>query len=301
MTKTIVRTGILACTIALAAGVSSQQVSANGDAFDSSGVWSGMTVLPPHIVEVNYEGLIINSSGTPFGLTVPLPMLGVTEPPPAAIAGSFVFDTATPDDNADATQGDYVHTAGGGFSADFLGVNVTGSETPVYGFTADIGGPADTISIADGPTAGGNMSVNGTIDATVMLTALFADDMIEADTFVNPFELFDLSSGGTTVQTIRLEDGGGFIEFELTSVETLVDDVICGDFDNNGVVAASDVLRLLNRAVGNPVELFCPAATPAASCGDVDDNGKVSAGDALRVLKAATDQSVQLICATAAS
>lgn len=47
----------------------------------------------------------------------------------------------------------------------------------------------------------------------------------------------------------------------------------CGDFDNNGVVSASDTLRHLNFVVGGNVELECPAGL---NCWDLDGDNVCS-------------------------
>jgi hypothetical protein len=50
----------------------------------------------------------------------------------------------------------------------------------------------------------------------------------------------------------------------------------CGDFDNNGVVSASDTLRHLNFVVGADVELNCPAGL---NCWDLDGDTLCSAAE----------------------
>ena len=50
----------------------------------------------------------------------------------------------------------------------------------------------------------------------------------------------------------------------------------CGDFDNNGVVSASDTLRHLNFVVGANVELECPAGL---NCWDLDGDNVCSAAE----------------------
>ncbi len=63
----------------------------------------------------------------------------------------------------------------------------------------------------------------------------------------------------------------------------------CGDADRSGAVQASDALRVLRNAVGQPIgcePFLC----------DVNSNGTVQASDALNVLKAAVGQPVVLEC-----
>ena len=66
--------------------------------------------------------------------------------------------------------------------------------------------------------------------------------------------------------------------------------VICGDADANGVVNATDALKVLRTAVGQ-VGVSCPLYL----C-DTDKNGLVQAGDSLRVLKKAVGQPTDLQC-----
>lgn len=82
--------------------------------------------------------------------------------------------------------------------------------------------------------------------------------------------------GSTTYQMIARYDGD-----EPTSA--------CGDADGNGTIQASDALRVLRSAVGQPV-----TCEPVVC--DVNANGSVQASDALTVLKAAVGQPVVLQC-----
>jgi cysteine-rich repeat protein len=64
---------------------------------------------------------------------------------------------------------------------------------------------------------------------------------------------------------------------------------VCGDADGNGVVNATDALKVLKTAVGQG------GSCPLYLC-DTDDNGSVQASDALRVLKKAVGQATDLDC-----
>lgn len=55
-----------------------------------------------------------------------------------------------------------------------------------------------------------------------------------------------------------------FLHPPITRAET----EICGDHDANGSVGATDALRLLRHAVGQPVSLECPDQCALPGCGD---------------------------------
>ncbi|RMD83779.1 MAG: hypothetical protein D6815_05690 [Candidatus Dadabacteria bacterium] len=77
---------------------------------------------------------------------------------------------------------------------------------------------------------------------------------------------------------------------------------VCGDFDGNGRVSATDALRVLKKAVGISVSLVCPNCPPShKDCGDVDGNGRVTATDALRAIKKAVGLPVTLVCPNCAT
>jgi len=85
------------------------------------------------------------------------------------------YNTATADVNASAQRGNYPHSFGGGFLANFLSMTVTGSAAP-YVTIEDLA--SDTFRFNDGATgtpAGGTMSVNGTPDVNVRVAMAFTD------------------------------------------------------------------------------------------------------------------------------
>ena len=65
-------------------------------------------------------------------------------------------------------------------------------------------------------------------------------------------------------------------------------DVLCGDYNEDGVVTASDALSVLRVAVGS-------VSCEACIC-DVNDAGGITTTDALFVLRKAVGQNVAMNC-----
>ena len=135
-------------------------------------------------IRVEYQALAKTVVGQPFGLTVPLD---------TPVSGYLQYDTATPDSDAAATRGTYVHLLGGGFVADFLGHRVAGSATPTW--TA---AQSDTLRMYDGPRTvgpeGGVMSFDAVpsdaIEAFLAITPQ-DDTLLPNDDLPDPWPAFD--------------------------------------------------------------------------------------------------------------
>jgi len=76
-----------------------------------------------------------------------------------------------------------------------------------------------------------------------------------------------------------------------TTTTTMLEEIVCGDANGNGIVQANDALIALRTAVGS-------ATCPLVRC-DVNNNGAVQAGDALAILRKAVGQPIELDCPAA--
>lgn len=278
-------------------------------ALATSLVFAGASASSAEVVRVNYTASAATVVDMPFGLDIP--RLTV-------VSGYFEFDTSTPDENMpDETEGLYRHMSAGAFVASFLTNEITGSSESVYEFDTGF----QSVRITDGPGTfgdeGGLMSLDGQADEDIELFVGFGPEFtLVDDSFVNPFDQFDLSFIGTP-HTFRLSDDNGTMLLQFDTLEIVGDTTtssttlttsstttttmgtpkVCGDpvdptppgvGSAPSAVTASDALFVLNAAVG------------AASCElcvcDVNDSGATTASDALALLQAAVGQSIQLIC-----
>jgi hypothetical protein len=227
--------------------------------------------------------------------------LGINVPRLTPVTGTFTFDTSTPDVlPLDPDDGDYPHDTGGGaFTAIFLGHSLVGSATPLV----EIRQLTSTFRFIDGPgffgDEGGVMSFDGNPDEDIELwfSAGTETDMVD-DSLINPFPDYDFDSFVGTPHTFSIEDDSGTMLLQMTRNAVTLSDLVCGDLDGNGSVAASDALRLLRRAVGTNILLLCPVLDGAIECGDLDANGLVAASDALRLLRKVVGTQITLTCAT---
>lgn len=175
------------------------------------------------MIQVNYTATIQTVSGTPFGYDSSIRLEPVT--------GSFTYDTSTPDAAPlDPRRGNYPHTAGGGFTANFRTTTVTGSATPYVQIEnlQFFGFKIDTFRFIDGPRivgpAGGIMSVDGTPDASVELAIAMTDSVGNA--FANdslpttfPFAQPPLSNPSPNFShTFSLRDRGGILLLQFDSL-----------------------------------------------------------------------------------
>lgn len=68
---------------------------------------------------------------------------------------------------------------------------------------------------------------------------------------------YDFESFVGTPHTFSISDDNGTMLLQMTGNAVTLSDLQCGDFDGNGVTAASDALLLLRKAVGRQVQLTC--------------------------------------------
>jgi hypothetical protein len=227
--------------------------------------------------------------------------LGVDVPRLTRVTGTFTFETSTSDilpDDPDT--GDYPHETGGGaFTARFLDHTLTGSATPFI----EIRPTTDTFRFIDGPGTfgdeGGIMSLDGNPDEGIELwfSASTETDMLD-DSLINPFPDYDFESFIGTPHTFSIADDSGTMLLQMTKNTVTLNDLACGDLDGNGAIAASDALRLLQKAIGLDLTILCPVLDGEIPCGDLDDNGAVAASDALRLLQRAVGVQLPLTCET---
>ena len=185
------------------------------------------------VVTIEYTGTIATVSGSPFGYSAEQAR---TQP----VIGRFTYNTSTPDVNvADLTRGNYPHTAGGGFLAEFLGKVVTGSATP-YVRIENLS--SDTFRFNDGllaSPAGGIMTVNGSPDGTVRVgmafttSNAFTSDALPVHlAFANP----PLANPVSFPHTFALEDSGGKLLLQLSTL-TVVPEPSAAALASLGVAA----------------------------------------------------------------
>jgi hypothetical protein len=227
--------------------------------------------------------------------------LGIEVPRLTLVTGTFTFETSTPDVlPEDPETGDYPHqTGGGGFTASFLEHTLTGSATPLV----EIRPNSDTFRFIDGPGTfgdeGGIMSIDGSPNEAIELwfSAGTETEMVD-DSLINPFPFYDFDSFVGTPHTFSIADDNGTMLLQMTKNTITLNELTCGDLDGNGAIAASDALRLLQRAVGVELTILCPVLDGAIPCGDLDDNGVIAASDALRLLQRAVGVQLTLTCAS---
>jgi hypothetical protein len=157
-------------------------------------------------VTVEFVARVATSSGTAFGLSVPMD----TE-----VTGSFTYDTSTPDTNVSESRGDYYHTAGA-FTASITGFAtvITGSSTPLVRVENL---SVDTFRFNDGPDMGGTMAINAQDDPDVQVGISVTDGSGTA--FPNDdlpaFFPFDFTQ---MPHTFSLKDDRGTLLLQVLSV-----------------------------------------------------------------------------------
>jgi sugar lactone lactonase YvrE len=95
------------------------------------------------------------------------------------------------------------------------------------------------------------------------------------------------SSTGSTSTSSSSSSTSTLADTTTTTVDPA--GTLCGDFDGNGAIRASDALAILRAAVGL-IEI-CPLTV----C-DTDGNGRLAASDALRALQKAVGLAVAMLC-----
>jgi hypothetical protein len=164
-------------------------------------------------VTVEYSAFIATVAGNPFGLDASARL--------APVSGSFTYETSTPDTlPGDPLRGEYPHKAGGGFTAEFLGLVMTGSATPlvqVENFTTDV------FRYVDGGS-GRVMSLGGVPNPNLGLFIAFVDSFgaaFSSDALPSTFPFAQPPLGGPPVtfpHTFTLTDGNGTLLLQLSSL-----------------------------------------------------------------------------------
>ncbi len=215
------------------------------------------------------DAYVATVSGTPFGFDASVLNQDVSL--------TFVYDSSTPDSNPASDRGDYVHTSGGGFTADVLGTIITGSATPTLEIE-DING-ADTFRFWDGPRPigpqGGVISVDGLANPNAQLLIAFTDgtgNAFSSDALpaVLPFAVPPLSmpSPSFFAHTISLSDENGTLLLQLNDLQPGQGPPYL-DVDGDNDVDQVDAAMVIN-ALFSSLPAPAPAAPPAAATRSVD-------------------------------
>lgn len=179
---------------------------------------AGACPAAAELVTVEYTAYIATVGGNPFGLDASARL--------APVRGSFTYDTSTPDTlPADPQRGDYPHSAGGAFTAEFLGLVITGSPTPfvqIEDFTLGTF-KTDVFRYFDGGS-GRVMSLGGVPNPNVGLFIAFVDssgNAFASDALPETFAFGQPPLAGPPVSfphTFSLSDSGGTLLLQLDSL-----------------------------------------------------------------------------------
>lgn len=183
--------------------------------FVALNLWYFSAMATAETVRFDYVATVQTVSGTPFGQTVPR----LTE-----VTGFFQYDSTTADANLLSDQrGDYPHDAGGGFTANFLDLEVSGSSTPTVQ-VEDIR-IIDTLRYFDGPRSvgkeGGVMSFNGVADSDIELLLAISPgvDVWTSDSLPDSFPFaFDPWPAFGYPHTFSLRDDEGTMLMQFQSI-----------------------------------------------------------------------------------
>jgi hypothetical protein len=161
-------------------------------------------------VTVSFAGTIVTVAGAPLGL-------GDADRG-TAVSGSFTYDAARRDDNAEGQdRGEYPHQDDGAFDLDLVGRRVSGSGSPVV---TVIPGEAAYFYFADGPRFPDyewpRMSVDGATDPVLNVwIALCGGIVLADDPLPSAFPAYDPT---VSAHTFSVEDEGGTALLQLTTV-----------------------------------------------------------------------------------